>query len=289
MPMSPAPMFVLPVQFLDRVIWAFVMSRVVAWTRKIPGLRQLGRLWVNSYPEGSITPIRFGPARGLFWKRSHKYVNDYWLGTFEPAFQEALASHIKAGMTVFDIGANAGFYSLLARKQAGREGTCISVDPDPGNCENIKTLREINHFDCWEVVQAAISNRIGQAVFEARGHGDSGGHLVELKRFHGDNPVAFQSYEVPLLTLDELAKRYGSPHLIKMDIECAEYEVLCSDTCRETLKLARPTLILELHGNERAIAIQQALKSFHYRLLTFTGTEPDFSKNDIFQVIAKPG
>src|SRR5438105_683500 len=140
------------------------MSRVVAFTRKLPGIRQLGRLWVNNYAEGSITPIRFGPARGLLWKRSHTYVNDYWLGTFEPAFQDALARRIKPGMTVFDIGANAGFYSLLARKLVGPQGRSISVDPDPKNCENIQTLREINHFDRWEVLQAALSDRIGEAM-----------------------------------------------------------------------------------------------------------------------------
>lgn len=263
------------------------MSRVVALTRKIPGIRQLGRLWLNSYQESSITPIRFGPARGLLWKRSHRYVNDYWLGTFEPAFQEALAGHIKPGMRVFDIGANAGFYSLLARKLTGPQGRCLSVDPDPGNCESIKSLREINHFDGWEVIQAAISDRIGQANFNARGHGDSGGHLGNLHHFHGDNRVAFQRYEVSTLTLDELTCRFGAPHLIKMDIEGAEYEVLCSDSCGQTLKEARPVLILELHGNERALAIEQALKSFHYRLVTFAGAEPDFSKNDIFQVIAR--
>jgi FkbM family methyltransferase len=264
------------------------MTRLVNLVRKIPGVHHLARRWVNRYAEGSITRIRFGPARGLRWVRSHAYVNEYWLGTFEPLMQAALVRHVRQDMTFFDLGSNAGFYSLLARHLAGPQGSCVSVDPDPFNIDHVRQVRAVNHLDRWEIVHAALAAADGEATFQRRSPGDSGGHIAQLTAFSGDNRHASETLTVPTYSLDAITRRLGPVHVLKMDIEGAEYETLCQGETALTLGQQRPVLILELHGHERAQAVQRLLQTYQYRLTTLTGNQPDFTVNNIFQVVAEP-
>src|SRR5690606_8002217 len=42
---------------------------------------------------------------------------------------------LRSGMTVLDIGANIGYYALMARGIIGPSGTLIAVEPSPSNIE----------------------------------------------------------------------------------------------------------------------------------------------------------
>src|SRR5262245_30683680 len=136
--------------------------------KSFPLVRQLGRWWVNTFLEGTTTPIRRGGAQDMLWIRRRRYINSFWTGDFEPAFQAVVVSMLKPGMTFYDVGANAGFYSLVACKQIGATGKCISVDPDPQNCAHMHELKRINNLDNWQIVEAAVSGSIGKLIFETR-------------------------------------------------------------------------------------------------------------------------
>lgn len=45
-----------------------------------------------------------------------------WLGTYELEKQRTIMPFIKPGMTIFDIGAQAGFYTLLFSRLVGPSG-----------------------------------------------------------------------------------------------------------------------------------------------------------------------
>jgi len=71
-------------QILNRIGRTPILGRV---------LRHLAR----HYPEGSVVTIRSGRAKGMKWRRYHRFVNGYWLGTYELALQEAIwdsSSHV---------------------------------------------------------------------------------------------------------------------------------------------------------------------------------------------------
>ena len=57
----------------------------------------------------------------------------YLLGTTEPEVQEVLATLLRPGMAFYDIGANVGFYSILAARLTGPTGLVISFEPLPLN------------------------------------------------------------------------------------------------------------------------------------------------------------
>jgi FkbM family methyltransferase len=252
-------------------------------------LRKLARWWINRYPEGSITRIRSGPAKGMLWKRSHAYVNGYWCGTYEVPCQRALVRLLAPGMSVFDLGANAGFFSLLALSQVGVQGRCLSVDPSPNNCELMRAHCRANGLKNWQIEQAAVSDCSGKATFEFCSAEDAGGHLGNLQRFEGDNPQAAGSAEVRCYTVDELVASFFAPGLIKMDIEGAEYEAFKGGGADRTLTSIRPTFFLELHGKERASFVAEKLQRHGYRLTTLDDTPCDFSQPAIYHVIARPG
>ena len=83
-------------------------------------------------PRGRAVPILFGPARGLRWVVGVG-LHGCWLGTYEWHKQRRFAREIKPGEVFFDIGANTGFYTLLAAKRTGTGGIVHAFEPNPRN------------------------------------------------------------------------------------------------------------------------------------------------------------
>ena len=64
-------------------------------------------------PRGMTVPILQGPLRGKKWILGSQR-HAFWLGSYEPHIQRLMVQELKKGSTFYDIGANVGFYSLLA-------------------------------------------------------------------------------------------------------------------------------------------------------------------------------
>ncbi len=255
--------------------------------KNIPGLRQVGRWYVNTFMEGSVTPIRSGYAKDMLWVRRRRYVNAMWIGDYEEPMQQAIAKLLKPGCTFYDIGANAGFFSLMAWKCIGPTGKVVSVDPDRANQQHLQEIKLINKLDNWQLVQEAIDGKMGTTIFEYEFEGDSGGHLAQRQHFEGDNPVHRKQYEVPSTTMDDLFRRHGKPDVIKLDIEGSEYEAFKTGA-EEMMSNYRPSLVLELHGIDRARFVQSRLIEHRYILQTLTGDPVRFENNAIYHAVAIP-
>ena len=74
-----------------RLIYAFGRIPLVGFI-----LRKLAR----KYEEGSVVTISRGYAKGLRWKRYHRYVSGYWLGIYEPELQAAFSSILQRVLLV---------------------------------------------------------------------------------------------------------------------------------------------------------------------------------------------
>lgn len=255
--------------------------------KNIPGLRQVGRWYVNKFMEGTVTPIRSGYAKDMLWVRRRRYINSMWVGDYEEPMQQAIASQLRPGCTFYDIGANAGFFSLMAWKCIGPTGKVVSVDPDRANQEHMQELKKINKLDNWQLIQEGVDGQIGKLVFEYHFEGDSGGRLTGRQRFEGDNPTHKHQYEVPTTTFDALFERRGKPDVIKLDIEGSEYEAFKTGA-EEMMSKHRPTLIMELHGIDRAKFVQSRLAEHRYELQTLGGAPAHFEHNAIFHAVAIP-
>src|SRR6185436_8641628 len=71
--------------------------------------------------------IQQGEGRGLKFNAAGANAG-YLLGTSEPSVQSALAALILPKMTVYDVGANVGFFSVIAARLVGSHGHVVAFE-----------------------------------------------------------------------------------------------------------------------------------------------------------------
>jgi FkbM family methyltransferase len=209
-------------------------------------------------PPGTVVPILQGALRGKKWIVGSA-TNGCWLGSYEYAKQKALQRELKAGQVVYDVGANVGFYSLLASVLVGETGHVYSFEPFPENVRQLKKHLEMNHIQNCTVVDAAVSSADGDAIFDPS-EDRCTGHLAASGSLH-----------VRTLALDGLLFRneIRPPNLMKIDIEGAEFE--CLRGASGVIQDSRPIIFLATHGREVHIACSELLEKWKYRVAALDG------------------
>ncbi|CEG11098.1 Methyltransferase FkbM (fragment) [groundwater metagenome] len=86
----------------------------------------------------------------------------YDIGGYENAETQLFESRIKEGDVVLDIGANIGYYTLIAAKLVGVNGKVYAFEPDPTNFSFLKKSVEINNYKNVICEQKAVSNENGK-------------------------------------------------------------------------------------------------------------------------------
>ena len=79
---------------------------------------RLLRLPLALIPPALAMPVLQGPLRGYRWIVGSSN-HGCWLGSYEYAKQRLFAQMVRSGDVVFDVGANVGFYTLLAACRVG--------------------------------------------------------------------------------------------------------------------------------------------------------------------------
>jgi FkbM family methyltransferase len=208
--------------------------------------------------------IARGHAAGMKWRRHHRYVNGYWTGIYEIDLQRAIARDLGTGSVFYDVGANAGFFTVLAAKLVGSTGRVFSFEPLMENAESIREQIDINSLNQCELIVEAVSDRSGTASFVPAEH-NAFGHLSRPGSAAGKGELSVRT-----LTLDEFSANNPFPDVIKIDVEGAETEVLAG--AHSLLSSPRaPKLIVELHGEEKARSVEALLVSFGYCLTDLAG------------------
>jgi len=129
---------------------------------------------------------------------------------------------VKDGMTVIDVGANVGYYTLLASKLVGLKGRVYSFEPDPYNFTLLKKNVEINKCENVYIFNMAVSEKTG-IVKLYRDSKNYGAH--SLIKHVVKNPRDYIS--VGAVSLDDFFKGFESPiDVIKIDVQGSEGKVL---------------------------------------------------------------
>jgi FkbM family methyltransferase len=205
-----------------------------------------------------------GPLRGKKWTVGSS-THGCWLGSYEYEKQKALQRFLKIGDVVYDVGANVGFYSLLASLLVGETGHVFSFEPLPDNLRELKRHLQLNHVRNCTVIEAAVSSVDGEAAFDLSNDRCTG-HLAETG-----------TLRVRTLTLDRLIQDAGMrpPSLIKIDIEGAEYE--CLRGAAGVIQEFGPVIFLATHGREVHVACSELLAKWSYRITSLGAQPPDTS------------
>jgi len=260
-------------------------ARLLASLARLPLVGSTLRRLARGFPEGSVTAIRSGPAAGLRWRRWRRFVNGYWAGTYELGVQLALVAHLRPGATFYDVGASAGFFTVLGARLVGPDGHVVACEPLPANAAVVREQVAQNGFgDRVAVEEVALSRAEGEARFLVPTHG-SGRVLLDVMEVMDVMEVTPTSITVRLATLDALADRYGPPDVVKMDVEGAEADVLAG--AGRVLATRRPVLLIELHGDEQPALVKQVLDRHGYSVCDLDGhpvTSPDLPP----RILARP-
>lgn len=143
-------------------------------------------------------------------------------GVYEEFETELFKKRIKKGMTVVDIGANWGWYTLIAAKLVGEKGKVYAFEPEPCNYDLLVKNIEINGYDNIIPVQKAVSNKVGTVKLFLT-QDNPGGHTIYIY----NHSLQRNFVKVESITLDEFFRdRNDKIDVMKMDAEGAEFAIL---------------------------------------------------------------
>jgi FkbM family methyltransferase len=232
---------------------------------------RLLRLPLKFVPRSTPLRILTGPLAGQRWI-STAGPHGCWLGTYERDLQNVFVRTVRAGHVVWDIGANVGFFTLLAARLAGPAGRVIAIEPLPRNLDLLRRHLALNAVVNAVVLAQAVADAPGTALF-ATGASPSMGRL-DAK--HG--------LAVEVTTIDTLVESgvAPAPNVIKMDIEGAESRALAG--ARQTLLRHRPIILLSTHGWAQHDACWSLLDELGYDL----SLRRDGAADGQYEVVATP-
>jgi FkbM family methyltransferase len=142
------------------------------------------------------------------------------VGSWEPNYAQAFQRLIKPGDTVLDLGANHGFYTLLAASAVGPTGHVHAFEANPRFARLTDMSAHVNGYGGWVKLHGvAVSDVAGTAELSFGDEFSGGGSLFATRREH--------RVTCTLVPIDEL---FPDPDflvdVIKMDIEGAEGRAL---------------------------------------------------------------
>jgi FkbM family methyltransferase len=247
--------------FFARILPASVMRALYRF-KPLAGLIR-GTL-NKAAPSGlAVVNIAAGTLKDMPMLLDMQTEKDFWLGTYEPEMQSALGELIKPGMTVYDVGANVGYVTLMLAKLTGSQGRVYAFEALPDNVERLRRNVELNGFnDRVSIFSGAVAVGVGEVKFLVH----SSGGMGKAAGSAGRDEQYQREIIVPSTSLDEFVYTQGNPppQAVKMDIEGGE--VMALPGMRRVLAEARPLMLMELHGPESARAAWDALTATGYRL-----------------------
>jgi FkbM family methyltransferase len=142
---------------------------------------------------------------------------------------------IPRGSTVFDIGANVGFWTIplaLAQRRLGGGGRVLAFEPTPATLDILRANLRLNELSATEVtVQSyalgAEKETAELACFDGVHQSCGWNTLGDPKRL-GPEAHKFTVTQVPVRPLDDVWREIGSPSVafVKIDVEGFEAHVI---------------------------------------------------------------
>lgn len=234
----------------DRPRWrllAFaVLTRVGRTLMRTPlrSLRPLQLLYHVLYrataPQG--THVVETPGGGMLAASEDEGIGMFLVteGVFEPT-ETMLFQHLARGSRVIlDVGANIGYFTLLAARSVGEAGRVVAIEPDARNADLLGGSVARNGYPNVDIERVAIGKAPGEAlIFHDRRN--RGGTSL----FASNVAEPLGSELVRVTTLDALVAEKGLERvdLIKIDVQGAECLVL--EGAGATLDRWHPSVLFE--------------------------------------------
>lgn len=189
---------------LVRSIPAAIAGRLRAWRVR----HLIARVVEHTYGDGRLKVYLADPL-------SQRWYDHDWPELPEIAILRHTRLH--PGARVFDVGAHQGVVALMMAREVGAAGLVVAMEPSPHCIAAAVKNRELNGMHQIELVQAAVSDRLGTLIFN---EGENGNGQLN------DGTGAGRRIRVESVTIDSLADRFGIPDVVFIDVEGAEFLAL---------------------------------------------------------------
>jgi len=165
-------------------------------------------------------------------------------GTIEPYSVELFKQRIREGMNIVDIGANIGYFSLIAARLTGKGGRVYAFEPQPDSYNLLRENIQLNGYTNIIPIQKAVSDKTGKIKLWYDNVN------FASPSFSKDNVAYFQEKkcvenccfcEVEIVTLDEYINQ--PVDILKIDAEGAEGLII--NGARRLMRNDRLTIIME--------------------------------------------
>jgi FkbM family methyltransferase len=143
-------------------------------------------------------------------------------GVWEPGVTSFIETRLERGDIFVDVGANVGYYSLLASQIVGQQGSVVAVEASPSVFRDLMKNLVLNRAANVRTANIAAGEYSGPVQFYEGPPGNRG--LGSAIRIEGLRPEAVVPSEPlhELLTPEEMAQT----RLIKIDVEGGELPIL---------------------------------------------------------------
>jgi len=145
-------------------------------------------------------------------------------GSFERLQSKIVRSHLRPGMTCFDVGANVGYYTALFAQAVGSGGRVFSFEPSDYAFPRLQAMIERNRLTWVRPVKLAVTDSIGQGVLYGGVQEDAlGNHTATMVK--NSNPA---QTIVETTTLDVFCDQFGIERIdfLKVDVDGFEPAVI---------------------------------------------------------------
>ncbi|MFB6185900.1 MAG: FkbM family methyltransferase [Halobacteriaceae archaeon] len=209
---------------------------------------QVKEVTIKSFPDQEQiveTPHGFKMELNL----SNPYERAIATGTYKNDAVSHFQDLASEGDTVIDVGANIGYYTLMAASEVGRHGEVYSFEPIDDNFSRLERNASINGFDNTNLFNYGLSKDAGkQEMYLPKGRPEEATLNEETWSELTHNKTEQKSTQVVKLENfdnSEVRAAIGDISLVKIDVEGAEFDVLQS--MEQTLKENNTPILVTVH------------------------------------------
>ncbi len=190
------------------------------------------------------TEVTFGRGLRMLVPAGYPSARSFAAGRYEEDVTRLFSTLLRPGMAVVDLGANVGYFSLLASRLVGAGGRVYAFEPDPLTYDYLVKNVERNGCDNVVTVPKAAAGSEGTMGFVRDPHG--------AESYLAATGTAEPTISVPTVTLDHYFESEGWPRvdLIKMDVEGSEQACLLG---MKTFRSRNPAMKLIMEFNQPAL------------------------------------
>jgi len=138
---------------------------------------------------------------------------------YEPGVSSYIMKNLKLGETFMDIGANNGYYTVLAADLVGPNGKIISIEPNPNAFRRLMHNVRVNNLSNVVILNVALSDHDGNAMLYLNKESEDGlASLIKSDQVQSLGEVELKRFDH--LFMDEKIS------IVKMDVEGSEINII---------------------------------------------------------------